>query len=350
MSSSIGPALSWSTRVGEADWIAERLLAPDERVVASIVPGGFDAYVRLLHPIGTDPNAHGIPVRWSEVAAWSGRTLDRDSQFHAIAVSLDESDQLPPWHGAKPRQGSLEPDDARALIDVLGRHTSTPSRCWFCIWDGYGWGDEESLAHRADLAGRLADPPIPAEVRAPIPAEVRAGPRVRLPERDYYLYSGPLDAALAFVDSGGQTPNLFWPDDRAWCAASEIDLSSTYVAGSRLLAAELVEDHRIEALAVEPTDSSCRVAPWVVELVETSVDTLILRRRMAIDTSVGFIYASLAHSRFRRRGTGTFAIATARVNGTMVNRQKAVRIGRDDDLRAALVPALTRAVIELVGE
>jgi hypothetical protein len=342
MSSSIGPALSWSTRVEQADWIAERLLAPDERVVASIVPGDFDAYVRLLHPIGTGPNARSIPVRWSEVAAWSGRTLDRDSQFHAIAVSLDEAEQLPPWHGARPRHGSLEPDDARALIDVLGRHTSTPSRCWFCIWDGYGWGDEASLAHRAGLAGRLADPPIPAEVRA--------GPRVRLPWRDYYLYSGPLDAALAFVDSEGQTPNLFWPDDRAWCVASEIDLSSTYVAGSRRLAAELEEDHRIEAIAVEPTDSSCRVAPWVVELVETSVDTLILRRRMAVDTSVGFIYASLAQSRFRRRGTGTFAIATARANGTMVNRQKAVRIGRDDDLRGALVPALTRAVIELVGD
>jgi hypothetical protein len=33
----------------------------------------------------------------------------------------------------------------------------------------------------------------------------------------------------------------------------------------------------------------------------------------------------------------------------MVSRQKAVRIGSGDDLRAALVPALTRAVIELAG-
>jgi hypothetical protein len=330
MSSSGGPAVSWSTQIGQADWIAERLSAPQERVVASIVPGGFDAYVRLLHPIGAWKDAESIAVRWSEVAAWSGRALDRDSQFHAIAVSRDGSEQPPPWHGAKPLPGSLEPDDAGALIDVLARHTSTPSRCWFCIWDGYGWDDMPGRPH-------------------PIPAEVRAGPRVRLPWRDYFLYSGPIDAALAFVDSEGQTPNLFWPDDRAWCVASEIDLSSTYVGGSRQLATELVEERRIEALAAEPADSSFRVAPWVVELVETSVGTLISSNRVAIDTDVGFVYASLGRSRLRRRGTETFAIATARADGSMVNRQKAVRLGPDDDLRAALVPALTRAVINLAG-
>jgi hypothetical protein len=115
------------------------------------------------------------------------------------------------------------------------------------------------------------------------------------------------------------------------------------------LAAELMEDDRIEALAVEPTDASFRVAPWVVELVETSVGTLISSKRVAIDTDVGFVYASLGRSRLRRRGTETFAIATARADGSMVNRQKAVRIGPGDDLRAVLVPALTRAVIDLAG-
>jgi hypothetical protein len=325
MSSSIGPGLPWSTRVDEADWIAERLLAPDERVVASIVPGGFDAYIRLLHPIGAGTNAGG--VRWSEVAAWSGRPLDSDSQFHSIAVSRDESEEQPPWYSGKPRQGSLEPDDAGALIDVLGRHTSTPTRCWFCIWDGYRWQE--------------SDPPVPAEVRE--------GPRVRLACRDYFLYSGPIDAALAFVDREGQTPNLFWPDDRAWCVASEIDLPSTYVGGSRQLAAQLVEDDRIETLAAEPTDSSFRVASWVVELVENSVDTLISSKRLAIDTEVGFVYASLGRSRLRRRGTETFAIATARADGSMVSRQEAVRIGPGDDIRAALVRELTQAVVDLAG-
>ncbi|HXA30826.1 MAG TPA: hypothetical protein VNV87_01105, partial [Acidimicrobiales bacterium] len=63
--------------------------------MTSIVPGGFDAYVRLLHPIGAWQDAESIRVRWSEVAAWSGRPLERDSQFHAIAVSQDGAEQPP---------------------------------------------------------------------------------------------------------------------------------------------------------------------------------------------------------------------------------------------------------------
>ena len=63
--------------------------------------------------------------------------------------------------------------------------------------------------------------------RDPVPGAVRAGPRVHLPHRDYFLYTGPAEfvAALASVDAtGGQCPNLWWPGDRAWCVASEIDL------------------------------------------------------------------------------------------------------------------------------
>src|SRR5699024_12624354 len=44
----------------------------------------------------------------------------------------------------------------------------------------------------------------------------RRGPRLELPERAYVLYRGDLAAALAFMDSEQQTPNLWWPADRAW--------------------------------------------------------------------------------------------------------------------------------------
>ena len=51
-----------------------------------------------------------------------------------------------------------------------------------------------------------------------------------------------------------QTPNLWWPDDRTWCVASDIDLASTYVGGPRPLLDRLLNDARFEALAVQPTD------------------------------------------------------------------------------------------------
>ena len=65
----------------------------------------------------------------------------------------------------------------------------------------------------------------------PVPETVDTGSRVRLPHRNYFLYRGPVDAAL--VGKPGiplaQSANLWWPEDRAWCVASEIDLPWTYV-------------------------------------------------------------------------------------------------------------------------
>jgi hypothetical protein len=51
-----------------------------------------------------------------------------------------------------------------------------------------------------------------------------------------------------------QSPNLFWPEDHAWCVASEVDLSCTLVAGSELLAETLMADPRLETWRVEPDD------------------------------------------------------------------------------------------------
>ena len=46
-------------------------------------------------------------------------------------------------------------------------------------------------------------------------------------------------------------PNLWWPDDRAWCVASEIDLDYTLVGGPDELCVELV---RRGAETVRPED------------------------------------------------------------------------------------------------
>jgi hypothetical protein len=52
-----------------------------------------------------------------------------------------------------------------------------------------------------------------------------------------------------------QSPNLFWPDDRAWCAASEIDLDSTYIGCSEETAAALLADPRLETWPVNASDA-----------------------------------------------------------------------------------------------
>ncbi len=50
------------------------------------------------------------------------------------------------------------------------------------------------------------------------------------------------------------SPNLFWPQDHAWCVASEIDLYCTIVGGPQALADALVANPALEAWRVEPED------------------------------------------------------------------------------------------------
>ena len=61
-------------------------------------------------------------------------------------------------------------------------------------------------------------------------------------------------AAANFADEPAeQSANLWWPDDRAWFVATDIDLMTTYVGGSAACIADLVSAAGLEA-AVVPVD------------------------------------------------------------------------------------------------
>ena len=51
-----------------------------------------------------------------------------------------------------------------------------------------------------------------------------------------------------------QSPNLFWPADRSWCVATEIDVDSTVVAGSTALVEAVLARGDLEAWPVQPAD------------------------------------------------------------------------------------------------
>jgi hypothetical protein len=121
-----------------------------------------------------------------------------------------------------------------------------------------------SAPHRLRLHGSpsvaIMGPRGSIPVPPAVPTEVLDGPRIRLPGRDYILFAGSLAAApeLGWANpSGGflpQSPNLFWPQDHAWCVASEIDLFCTLIAGSEALAQALMGDPRLETWRVRPAD------------------------------------------------------------------------------------------------
>jgi hypothetical protein len=262
------------TDVAAAAWVREGL-GEFGSGVKGVVPSGFDAYARILHPAFPTNEATAADdaerVTWAEVAAATGRQVHPRVQFDAL-VGTERGDSRP----YEPDVGELPPSLLSALCDVLGDHTATPDRCWFCLWDGWGWvgGSPSAVV----LVARDTDGPAePAEGMIEVPPafspEILDGPRVSLPARDYILLAGPLAAAgelgwrvgellsAAYPDGGfdrdefePQSPNLFWPDDRAWCVATDIDLDSTYVGGSRQLTEDLLSDPRFEAWPAEPGD------------------------------------------------------------------------------------------------
>jgi hypothetical protein len=67
-------------------------------------------------------------------------------------------------------------------------------------------------------------------------------PRLEAPSRRYLLYRGPLGAATAMRSGiAFHAPNLWWPQDRSWCVATDIDLPRTYVGGTEACVATLLE-------------------------------------------------------------------------------------------------------------
>jgi hypothetical protein len=119
-----------SERIGESDWLVPRLSG--YRSVVSVVPDGFPAYVRILHPARS---RSGAPVRWAQIAAWSGRTMHRLAEFHRISDPLPSFGGEPePWDEQEPEAGNLAPDLMRVLCTALREYTTTSDACWFCVW------------------------------------------------------------------------------------------------------------------------------------------------------------------------------------------------------------------------
>jgi hypothetical protein len=64
------------------------------------------------------------------------------------------------------------------------------------------------------------------------------------------LFKGSITQAAGWQDG----PNLWWPDDRTWCVASEIDLPYTYVGGPKNLIDEILRSAELEAVPSEVGD------------------------------------------------------------------------------------------------
>jgi hypothetical protein len=286
----------WSEDVAQAEWVKGRLDDPTAGTVSSIVPAGFDAYAKILHPVET-PRLGDRLVRWIEVANWGGQVLTAQSQWLDVAMPEHRPRDPRPWRSQGPKQGTLDSEDARALAEIAQAHTGTPEQCWCCIWDGFGWWSRRWYAP----AGHISPPPP-----SPIPIEAKEWARVHTRYRDYLLYEASLETT--FMESiealEGHSPNLWWPADRAWCVGTDIDDRATYVGGSRALVDALLQSDVLEAFDVDATESTrAELPPWLGRLIDRTVDELLSTRRASVETSIGHANFELDRPRRGRRGT-----------------------------------------------
>lgn len=229
--------------VSPADWIIDRLhdFAVD---VGSVIPEGFDAYARLFHPAVRIEDGEEVTVLWSEIAAANGAKVHPEMQWNGISGIWEHSGETSPglWD-LEPDVGSLPLQYLDHLVDLLSPHTSRPGQVWFGVWDGFG-----CLKIRPGGTAVLAS--SGRETKRRSVRKSPSAPTFELPNRAYYLLSGPLAGIRESMceEPFWQSANLLWPADRSWCVATEIDFTWTYVGGDEALIQALVEDTFLEAL------------------------------------------------------------------------------------------------------
>lgn len=213
--------------------------------VGEFVPSGFEACAWLPNPAWkwVRPESEGAtpdfrddrpgqwakPVKWSEVAASTGKAMNERARWPEISGPSTEHgslalspDQTWTWG---PTEGTLEPSIAKTLCKTLTHWTDLEDRCLCGIWEGgsSGWDTKVKLVG---------------------------------PHWTYFVWAcrfGDLTDWLVQPNSferEAHQPHVVWPEDRNWFWATLYSGCSNYFAGPRQLVDAILESD-VEAYEVE---------------------------------------------------------------------------------------------------
>lgn len=234
-----------------AEWVIARCNGP-RRTLHNVVPAGFAAYVRLLHPgwewqaVGRseverlsvddyEDRKRSTPVRWREVAHHRSRAIHREMQWWDIAPDSMIDTRSGRGGLSPPYDGEITLDMAECLFDILVRHSGENEECICAFWEGFGI---------------LRNVPDSIRVRG-------------IGQQEHVLFHASLGAVrdqwrlvLKYArESSGLTPQAVWPVTRDWYFAVPFEMQSSYLGGSAELIGEIRSEERLETLEALPGDN-----------------------------------------------------------------------------------------------
>jgi hypothetical protein len=226
----IAPDAELAEAADLAEWPVSRLTSWTQRhgrgpTVRDLIPDEFDAYLRILFPIFEPPGDRGHLEQlstWHETALRNGRQPHRLMDLGGIGPDHDDG-----LHGGTQVPQTLASTQAAALLAILENCTAS-ARSWFVLWYG-------------DYHGSAV---IPEQSLI----EIDQGP-----SSPYCVFTGPHRAWRDFWTY----PRWWWPQDRAWCWQTGLDLDMTncaYLGTSHDCAEEIFASTAIEAVVAQPDD------------------------------------------------------------------------------------------------
>lgn len=237
--------MEWTTDVAAGDWIRARTDRPWRGTIHDVVPRGFAAYARVLHPASRDrpvgepwppepwdehrraweafekraPEIDVEQVGWAEVARAFGTRLHPQAQWHALAGQTEPHPGVSPvdrdgWRYDEPMIGQLASSALTALAGILAAHTTDPDDGFTAVWEGWGglvggmgfgparslisvaMGEDAPRTRHGDFLAHTARDRFNDVFRKPtwqpgvLSDEISRGARLELPDRSYVLFRG----------------------------------------------------------------------------------------------------------------------------------------------------------------
>lgn len=210
-----------------ADWVVASLRTFGKSVL-SVLPAGFAEYVRVFHPGRRGTGSDRAALGWAEIARANGRKMHAAAQFPLITgTGPFVSAGQPGVFDEAPARGNLPCDLLDSLASALALYTTTPGACYFAMWEGWGG----------------------------LPADMESAPTFSVPGRTYHLLTGSVEAVRELVRwdwRWDRSPSLWWPEDHAWCFATDVDSMTTYIGTDHRCAQQLLSLSGVEAAPVSP--------------------------------------------------------------------------------------------------